>query len=381
VSSDELDPKLEAATRLYIYGREQNLRRLFLPTARRWLSGWRRRWEEVAAATEASERDSSLIDEILHDKTLQRLDEKTQRELDNTVRELIVLRGKSDEEIARFARKPQELECEKQDTLNSMVQKLYDSQKPVKQRFRPFAQLLADEEVRRRVSRRVTNELLPIMDELFVLFETPERSETWTLEFERRLLSELQRIADKETIKTASSGKPTTDQNAVDQRTQQIGDRVVSHLPPRSEPPAPAPEPPASKILGPPGDEVPERAVAQESGADAPLSKALSKRLQRGKDCEAMVLEIRKIKSDVREHGMTIFQSREAHPEFRIWNLVDHLPDEDKKTFNKPDEWGPVRGYANRLLARHYGVEPSVVDDSRKEWRAHEKSAIPKTSS
>jgi hypothetical protein len=223
VSSDELDPKLEAATRLYIYGREQNLRRLFLPTARRWLSGWRRRWEEVAAATEASERDSSLIDEILHDKTLQRLDEKTQRELDNTVRELIVLRGKSDEEIARFARKPQELECEKQDTLNSMVQKLYGSQKPVEQRFRPFAQLLADEEVRRRVSRRVTSGLLPIMDELFVLFETPERSETWTLEFERRLLSELQRIADEEIIKTASSGQSTTDQ-----RTQQIGDRSVS---------------------------------------------------------------------------------------------------------------------------------------------------------
>jgi hypothetical protein len=170
-----------------------------------------------------------LIDEILHDKTLQRLDEKTQRELDNTVRELIVLRGKSDEEIARFARKPQELECEKQDTLNSMVQALYDSQKPVEQRFRPFAQLLADEEVRRRVSRRVANELLPIMDELFVLFETPERSETWTLEFERRLLSELQRIADEEIITTVGSGGLTTDQ-----RTQQIGDRAVSRQPPQS---------------------------------------------------------------------------------------------------------------------------------------------------
>jgi len=43
-----------------------------------------------------------LIDEILHDKTLHRLDEKTQRELDEKVRELLVLREKSDEEVARF---------------------------------------------------------------------------------------------------------------------------------------------------------------------------------------------------------------------------------------------------------------------------------------
>lgn len=194
-----------------------------------------------------------------------------------------------------------------------------------------------------------------------------------------RLVLEAELEAPWHGSESESAGAVDEDDSAAQRlrRTHQIGDRVVSRLPPRSGTPAPAPEPPAS-ILEPrlPGDEVSERAVAQETGADE-----LSKRLQRGKDCEEMVMEIRKIKSDVREHGMTIFQSREAHPEFRIWNLVDHLPDEDKRTFNKPDEWGPVRGYANRLLARHYGVEPSTVDDSRKEWRAHEKSPIQKTSS
>lgn len=223
MSSDELDPKLEAATRLFIHHEQELSRDVFLPSARRWLSGWRRRREEVATATEASEKDSSLIDEILHDKTLQRLDEKTQRELDEKVRDLLVLREKSDEEVARFARKPQELEREKRDTLKRLLEKLYDSREQVEQRFRPFAQLLADEEVRRRVSRRVANELLPIMDELFVMFEIPERSETGTPELERRLLSELQRIADEEIITTVVSGGLTTDQ-----KTQQIGDRVES---------------------------------------------------------------------------------------------------------------------------------------------------------
>jgi hypothetical protein len=271
--SDELDPTLEAATRLYIYGREQEIRRVYLPTARRWLSGWRRRCEEVAAATEAIEKHSDLLDEILHDrelaKAVQRLDEKTQREFDDTVaRPLIGYRGEYDEKIAGFARKPQELEDQKQDTLNSMLRKLYDSRKPVEQCFRPYAQLLADEKVRQRVSRRVANELRPIMDELFVLFEVPERGETWKPEFERRLLSELRRIADEEIIRAASSGQPTTDQNAVDQRTMQIGDFVASRLPPRSGAPAQQTDQGGSRIMSSPEFALSEPAASQlEPGA------------------------------------------------------------------------------------------------------------------
>jgi hypothetical protein len=142
--------------------------------------------------------------------------------------------------------------------------------------------------------------------------------------------------------------------------------------------PNPPVDPPESKILE---TRIQAEKIAETTTAATPISRPLSKRLQRGKDCEEMAMEIRKIRSDVRDHGMTIFESREAHPGFRIWNFVEHLPDEDKKIFNKPDEWGPVIGYANTLLARHYGVKPSVVDESRKEWRAHEQSAIPKTSS
>jgi len=106
------------------------------------------------------------------------------------------------------------------------------------------------------------------MDELFVLFEVPERGETWKPEFERRLLSELRRIADEEIIRAASSGQPTTDQNAVDQRTMQIGDFVASRLPPRSGAPAQQTDQGGSRIMSSPEFALSEPAASQlEPGA------------------------------------------------------------------------------------------------------------------
>jgi hypothetical protein len=133
--------------------------------------------------------------------------------------------------------------------------------------------------------------------------------------------------------------------------------------------PAPAADPPATRI---PAEKIAERAVAQErtEGKPALLSKPLSKRLQKGKECEERAQEIATIRRLVRAEGMTIHEVRLDHPGFGIWELVQALPKEWQDTFAKPMEWGPAKGFANNLLAEFKNRRPSTVDGWRKAWRA-----------
>jgi hypothetical protein len=124
-----------------------------------------------------------------------------------------------------------------------------------------------------------------------------------------------------------------------------------------------------------------ERAVAQEqrTGAKpAQVLKPLSKRLlQRGKECEERAQEIAKIRRLVRAEGMTIHEVRLNHPEFGIWKVVQAMPKEWQDTFAKPIEWGPAKGFANKLLAEFHDRSSDTVDGWRKAWRTHDKARKP----
>ena len=205
MSSEALDPKLEATARLFAGDLELFFLRYVFPKAR----------QLSAEAAEASEKIDALSEE----------DEDYEVEQSRLARhaELRVLEG-----------------------LEFLLDKVRRAASSLAIRsFSRFANALEDEFIRGRVARACVERLSPLIAQLFALVDAPERAETWTEEFEVWLVRELQRIAD---IKTASSGSGATDQNAVDQRTQQIGNHVVSSQPPLSGTPAPAPKIPEPQI-------------------------------------------------------------------------------------------------------------------------------------
>jgi hypothetical protein len=181
--SDELDPKLEATTRLFTGDLEEFFRRDVLDKARRY----------SADTADISEMIEALPDEEIRDE----------QGLLARSRELQAL-----EVLLERVRRATRLR--------------------VHQRFCRSANALKDERIRGKVARAFVERVSSLVGQLFASFDVSERAESWTAELERWLVCELERITDKEIIRTESAGSGTTDQKAVDQRTQQIGDRVES---------------------------------------------------------------------------------------------------------------------------------------------------------
>ena len=187
--SNELDPTLAAECRLFSAALEKFFLRSVLPRARRY----------SAVTDEITEKIEALPEEVRDE---QRRVARTQELQDLETLLETVRRAASFFAIRRFSR---------------------------------YANALEDERIRERLARACVERLFSLIGQLFTLFDVPERADTWTAEFERWLAHELQRISDRAIIRTASSGGRTTDQEAVDQRTQQIGDRAVSRQPPDQE--------------------------------------------------------------------------------------------------------------------------------------------------
>jgi hypothetical protein len=105
------------------------------------------------------------------------------------------------------------------------------------------------------------------------------------------------------------------------------------------------------------------------------VAPKLSKKLRRGKDCEEMTREIKTIRTEAIANGKAMFEIRENHPGFRIWNAVKELPQEGRDVFETPTQWGGASGYANQLLSKLYDPMPSAatVNDWRKAFRAHQR--------
>ena len=260
--SDQLDPPLEATVRLFAVELEEFFLRYVLPKARR-LS---------AEAAEASEKIDALSEE--HEVEQSRF----ARQAELRVREGLEFLLDKVRRAARFFAVP---------------------------RFSRFANSLEPDLVRTKVARAVVERLFPLIAQVFALFDVPERSETWSAEFELWLVRELQRMPD---IKTARSGQSTTDQNAVDQKTRQVGDHVASSQPPRS-----------GKII-----------EFDSSGREEVETRARS-RSQPPRDVDARKGMIARLKS------------RGVRKAKRIAVLMDgeieKMSDNDQKRFEPLDEW------------------------------------------
>lgn len=189
--------------------------------------------------------------------------------------------------------------------------------------------------------------------ELFWLFGRTQEMGAWRSELRDFLHFALQNLADDAIMRP-----PEFESEAEVPSTP-----AASQLEPAATP-GPAADPPTPKI--------------HEPWIPAPLSKPLSKKLKKGKECEERAQEIATIRRLVRAEGMSIHEVRRDHPEFGIWGLVQSLPKEWKDIFDKPMEWGPAKGFANNLLAEFKTRRPSTVDGWRKawrNWRDHEESS------
>jgi hypothetical protein len=97
--------------------------------------------------------------------------------------------------------------------------------------------------------------------------------------------------------------------------------------------------------------------------------------LKNGQFCDRVADEIRKIRHMYPAHTMA--QIRSEHPNFLVWSVIDHADTdaEDRDTFHHPTRWGPVVGYAIKLLARHFGKSEETIKRWRKEYRKYARSA------
>ncbi|MDP9158740.1 MAG: hypothetical protein M3O09_00725, partial [Acidobacteriota bacterium] len=363
----------------------------------------------------------SLTEEMLWDKTLQRReptglvimairndeslvprDEVTQQSLDDVLRQARIQRDELEADLLAREDYARELERQRQRFAEEVMKRFaVYCRRRTREDLRRFAGSLDPNENGRTIGDQVATALLPLMSEIFNLLEMPERVAFWKSDVGFLIASEIQQIedervlalSDNQTSKISEHGGANPappaleDGTNVDRRNEQekarensgtaAGGMDVKQMDSAQSQPG---SPQEKEQEGSAAGTTALSAVDSSTTESAHLSKPLSKRLQRGKECEEMVVEIMKIKKDVVEDCMTIFQSQEEHPDFRIWGVVKTLSAKDQETFNTPKEWGHVRGYANLLLSKFFGVLPSTIDESRKDWRSHRKQSAKKAS-
>lgn len=114
-------------------------------------------------------------------------------------------------------------------------------------------------------------------------------------------------------------------------------------------------------------------ALARKKGADLRTIHAAeeepSKPVERGKFCDQVTAEIKRIRELCRSHGRTVAEIQQAHPEFAAWKVRAQLCAEDQDIFNHPNQWGPVVGYAQLMLGNAHGVKPGTINSWVKAYR------------
>ena len=100
----------------------------------------------------------------------------------------------------------------------------------------------------------------------------------------------------------------------------------------------------------------------------------LTARIGHGKFCDQIIDEIRRIRFMCIDRGRTVLEIRVDYPDYAVWKVVDQLPPEERDIFNHPRMWGPVVGYAEGILCKHYGKSPHTISSWRKIYRKYQKA-------
>ena len=93
---------------------------------------------------------------------------------------------------------------------------------------------------------------------------------------------------------------------------------------------------------------------------------------EKGERCERLVREVKRIKHAYVNQGRKMTEIQEKNPNLLAWEIRDSLDVEDREVFNRPNQWGPVVGYAERLLEKSEGVSRSTIQ----RWRKHYKRTL-----
>jgi hypothetical protein len=105
----------------------------------------------------------------------------------------------------------------------------------------------------------------------------------------------------------------------------------------------------------------------ESAGADLPSDTPL--KIRRGEHCNLIIAQIRRVKHLCIDAGRTMTEARGELPDLEVWKLRENLTTDDRETFDHPRRWGPVVGYALRLLAKEYGRSVHTISAWRKASR------------
>lgn len=105
----------------------------------------------------------------------------------------------------------------------------------------------------------------------------------------------------------------------------------------------------------------------------AASGQVLPERLRKGVYCDQVIQEMRRIKHFVLETGRNIAEVKSEQPGFAVWKLGEHLSEEDRETLDRPNQWGPLVGYAKGILGKFYGRSPHTITDWIKAYREYVK--------
>jgi hypothetical protein len=107
-----------------------------------------------------------------------------------------------------------------------------------------------------------------------------------------------------------------------------------------------------------------------------PLAPVRSSRLiDRGKFCVQVIDEMKRIKNLALSTGRSMAEIEHEYPEWVVWKVRGQLPQDDQQTFNSPNQWGPVVGYARMVLGRIHHVSTHTIISWVKAYRKDRKTS------
>jgi hypothetical protein len=95
---------------------------------------------------------------------------------------------------------------------------------------------------------------------------------------------------------------------------------------------------------------------------------------QKGERCERLVNEVKLIKHAYVDQARKMTEIQEERPNLLVWEIRESLDAEDRQLFNHPNQWGPVIGYAERLLEKSERQSRSTIQRWRKQYKRTLKS-------
>jgi hypothetical protein len=115
-----------------------------------------------------------------------------------------------------------------------------------------------------------------------------------------------------------------------------------------------------------------QRRIRLKHRSDEPSGATNKMAFEKGKRCERLVREVKIIKHAYVNQARKMTEIQEQSPSLLAWEIRDSLNEEDREMFQHPNQWGPVVGYAERLLEKTEHRSRATIQ----RWRKHYKRTL-----